>query len=418
MTQAPPSFRSVLNLTVLVAALGYFVDIFDLLLFGIVRKASLLSLGVPEADTLRIGILLHNTQVWGLLVGGILWGVLGDKRGRLSVLFGSIAMYSVANIANAFVDVMPGLSAIQWYAVWRFLAGLGLAGELGAAITLVGEVLPKEVRGYGTAVVAGVGVSGAVVANAVGKLMTWKMAYLVGGVLGLALLCLRIGVRESGMFHDMSQGETKRGDFLSLFTSWPRFLRYLRCILIGIPLWFGVGILMFYAPEFGKALGVTGPVTAGDAIAWCYTGLVIGDLGSGFLSQWLGSRKKVVGLFLTLTLLGVLAYLFIPNLSPRAFYWICFANGIAFGYWAVFVTVASEQFGTNLRATVTTTAPNFVRGAVSPMSLTFLWLATGCGWGVVKAALAVGLATLVFAYWSLAYMDETHGKDLDFLEVS
>jgi hypothetical protein len=248
--------------------------------------------------------------------------------------------------------------------------------------------------------------------------MTWKMAYLVGGVLGLALLCLRIGVRESGMFHDMSQGETKRGDFLSLFTSWPRFLRYLRCILIGIPLWFGVGILMFYAPEFGKALGVTGPVTAGDAIAWCYTGLVIGDLGSGFLSQWLGSRKKVVGLFLTLTLLGVLAYLFIPNLSPRAFYWICFANGIAFGYWAVFVTVASEQFGTNLRATVTTTAPNFVRGAVSPMSLTFLWLATGCGWGVVKAALAVGLATLVFAYWSLAYMDETHGKDLDFLEVS
>lgn len=406
------ALRQVLNITVLVAALGYFVDIFDLLLFGIVRKASLLSLGIPEAATLKIGILLQNGQVWGLLIGGIFWGVLGDRRGRLSVLFGSITLYSLANLANAFVTTIPA------YAACRFLAGLGLAGELGAAITLVGEVLPKEIRGYGTAVVAGVGVSGAVVANAVGKFMSWKMAYIVGGCLGLTLLMLRIGVRESGMFKDMRHENIERGNFISLFTSWERFLRYLRCILIGIPLWFGVGILMFYAPEFGKALHTTGPVTAGDAIAFCYTGLVLGDLGSGFLSQWLASRRKVVGLFLGMTMVGVIAYLFLPGLSPRAFYIVCFLNGIAYGYWAVFVTVASEQFGTNLRATVTTTAPNFVRAAVSPMSLGFLWLSANRGWGVVPAALVIGLTTLVLAYWSLAYMDETHGRDMDFLEVS
>jgi hypothetical protein len=410
-----PSLRSVFTLTVLVAALGYFVDIFDLLLFGILRKQSLLALGVPDEQTLAIGVLLHNTQVWGLVIGGVLWGILGDKRGRLSVLFGSIALYSVANIANAYVGVL-GPHAIAGYAVCRFVAGLGLAGELGAAITLVGETLPKEVRGYGTAIVAGVGVSGAVVANLVGKYLTWKASYLVGGVLGLALLGLRIGVAESGMFAHVHASEVTRGDFFSLFTSKHRFMRFLRCILVGIPLWFGVGILMFYAPEFAKALGVTGPITAGDAIAWCYSGLVIGDVGSGFLSQWMGSRRKALALFLAMTLTGILAYLFLRGLSPAQFYVLCFFNGIAYGYWAVFVTVSSEQFGTNLRATVTTSVPNFVRWSVSPMSLAFLWLAKTQGLGVVTAALMVGLPVVALGFWALAGLEETHGRDLDFLE--
>lgn len=425
---AKPSFRSALTLTVLVAALGYFVDIFDLLLFGILRQKSLLALGIPVEQTLTKGILLHNLQVWGLVLGGVVWGILGDKRGRLSVLFGSIALYSVANIANAYIAHLPGLSPFQWYAVFRFIAGFGLAGELGAAITLVGETLPKEVRGYGTGIVAGVGVSGAVVANLVGKHMSWDHAYLVGGILGLMLLCLRIGVAESGMFHQAQEQAVARGDFFSLFTSRDRFFRALRCTLIAVPLWFSVGILMFYAPEFARALGYTGPVTAGDAIAWCYAGLVVGDLGSGFLSQWLASRKRVLLICLIGTLLGILFNLFAKGLSPSAFYAFCFAFGLPLGYWAVFVTATSEQFGTNLRATVTISVPNFVRWSVSPMSLAFLWLAkdqevhllgmhfVGRNLGVLTAALIVGLTVMAIAFWALSGLTETHGRDLDFME--
>jgi hypothetical protein len=413
-----PSFRSALTLTVLVAALGYFVDIFDLLLFGILRQKSLLSLGIPMEQTLTKGILLHNLQVWGLVIGGIVWGILGDKRGRLSVLFGSIALYSLANILNAYIAHLPGLSPFAWYAVFRFVAGFGLAGELGAAITLVGETLPKEVRGYGTGIVAGVGVSGAVVANLIGKHLSWDHAYLVGGLLGLGLLALRIGVAESGMFHAAQEQAVARGDFFSLFTSKDRFLRALRCTLIAVPLWFAVGILMFYAPEFGRALGYTGPITAGDAIAWCYAGLVVGDLGSGFLSQWLASRRKVLLLCLVGTLAGVLFHLNMRGLSPSAFYGFCFAFGLPLGYWAVFVTATSEQFGTNLRATVTTSVPNFVRWSVSPMSLAFLWLARpeGRNLGVLTAALIVGLSVLALAFWALTGLEETHGRDLDFME--
>jgi MFS transporter, putative metabolite:H+ symporter len=395
-------------MTVLVAALGYFVDIFDLLLFGIVRVPSLQSLGVPKAELLSIGGLIDNTQTIGLLLGGILWGVLGDKRGRLSVLFGSIALYSVANLANAFVQTVPQ------YAVCRFFAGLGLAGELGAAITLVSEVVSKESRGYSTAIVAAIGVSGAVVANFVAKTLSWKGAYIVGGCLGLLLLVARISVAESGMFRQVAAKGTSRGDFGMLFRSWERFFRYLRCIAIGVPLWFGVGILMKYSPEFAEYLKVTGPIKAGDAIAWCYAGLVLGDFGSGFLSQWMASRKKVLAIFTSAAIVCVLVYLFSTGLSPRAFLTICFCCGLAFGYWAVFVTVAAEQFGTNLRATVTTTVPNFVRGSVTPMFLSFLWLKGHVT--IIHAALIIGAVVFTLALVSLAYMDETHGRDLDFLE--
>jgi MFS transporter, putative metabolite:H+ symporter len=408
MTPKSSPLRSAFNITVLVAALGYFVDIFDLLLFGIVRVPSLQSLGVAKAELLSIGGLIDNTQTIGLLLGGILWGVLGDKRGRLSVLFGSIALYSVANLANAFVETVPQ------YAVCRFFAGLGLAGELGAAITLVSEVVPKESRGYSTAIVAAVGVSGAVVANFVAKTLSWKGAYIVGGCLGLLLLVARISVAESGMFRQVAADGTSRGDFAMIFRSRERFFRYLRCIAIGVPLWFGVGILMKYSPEFAEYLKVTGPIKAGDAIAWCYAGLVLGDFGSGFLSQWMGSRRKVLAIFTGAAIVCVLVYLFSTGLSPRAFLAICFCCGLAFGYWAVFVTVAAEQFGTNLRATVTTTVPNFVRGSVTPMFLSFLWLKGHVS--IIHAALIIGAVVFTLAFVSLAYMDETHGRDLDFLE--
>ena len=295
----PSKFRQLLQVPVIVAALGYFVDIYDLLLFSIVRVPSLKYLGVPEGELLEKGVFLINMQMAGMLIGGILWGVLGDKKGRLSVLFGSIVLYSLANIANGFV------TGVEQYAVLRFIAGIGLAGELGAGITLVSEILPKEIRGYGTALVASVGVLGAVLAYFVADLFDWQIAYFIGGGLGLLLLLLRVSVFESGIFKDLKEKPVTRGNFFSLFTSSRQFYKYLNCILIGLPIWFVIGILVTFSPEFGKALGVAAPIKAGKAIMFAYIGLSLGDFSSGFLSQSLGSRRRVVLLFILLTTLFV-----------------------------------------------------------------------------------------------------------------
>jgi MFS family permease len=405
----PATLRSALTLTVVVGALGYFVDIFDLLLFPIVRQPSLLAIGVPEARLLDVGAALLQWQMWGMLIGGIFWGVLGDKKGRRSVLFGSIALYSAANILNAFVD------HYGQYAALRFLAGFGLAGELGAAITLVSETLSKEARAYGTMIVATVGVSGAVVGGLVARLLDWQTAYIVGGVLGLFLLLLRIGVGESGMFDAVrSNDAVERGNFFQLFTSGERFARYVRCILIGTPLWYGVGILITFAPEFAPHLGVRGEIDSAVSVALCYAGLTLGDFSSGFLSQRLASRKKVVGLYIGLTTICIVLYCTVEGLSSTAFYGLCAVLGFALGYWAVFVTVASEQFGTNLRATVTTTVPNFVRGSLVPIAALFNLAREHMA--ITHAALAVGLGTVALAALALVGMRETHGRDLDFVE--
>ena len=392
------------------AALGNFVDVFDLLLFPIVRQPSLTDLGIPQGDAqVSATFLLLNSQMVGMLLGGIFWGVLGDKKGRLSTLFGSIALYSVANIANAFVDGIPS------YAVWRFLAGLGLGGELGAAVTLVSEILPKNLRAYGTAIVAGVGIFGTVTASLVGKYLPWRTAYLVGGGLGLVLLVTRFSLRESGMFRNLGrEADVTRGDFLSLFTRGERFLRYLRCILIGLPTWFVVAILITSAPEFAPKVGVTGPVAAGTAVAFGYSGTALGSFASGILSQTWRSRKKVVLLFILGMLLGVATYLTVRGLTPTAFYLLGGYLGFTAGYWAVFVTIAAEQFGTNLRATVATTVPNFVRGMVVPITLLFQFFRNY--YRLEASALLVGAICLVAAFFALNALDETFHKDLDYYE--
>jgi len=402
------SFRQIMSLTVLVASLGYFVDMFDLLLFPILRQPSLAALGIPPGGQLEVYRNLLNAQMIGMLLGGIFWGMLGDKRGRLSTLFGSIALYSIANIANAFVHTT------HTYLLWRFVAGFGLAGELGAAVTLVSEILPKDLRGYGTTIVAAVGIFGTVAATLVGTYFPWRVGYLVGGGLGLVLLMLRIGIRESAMFKNLEAGTVTRGDFLSLFTSPERLARYLRCILIGLPTWFVVGILVNLSPEFAPILGVTGPVHAGTAVAFCYSGITLGSLLSGVLSQLWGTRKKVVALFIGVTLASVLAYLGLRGLSPAAFYLLALALGLGSGYWAVFVTIAAEQFGTNLRSTVATTVPNFVRGAVPLITGSFV--AFKAPLGFVGSAAVVGAVCFALALVSLVGLRETHGRDLDFLE--
>ena len=400
---------------VIIAALGYFVDIYDLLLFGIVRTASLTDLGLTGQANRDAGEFLISMQMYGMLLGGILWGILGDKRGRLSVLFGSIFTYSVANIANGMVN------SVESYAIWRFIAGIGLAGELGAGITLVAETLPKEKRGYGTMIVAAVGLTGAVVANLVYQVFQdWRLCYYAGGVLGLLLLFLRMSVRESFLYTQMEGVQAGKGKFFSLFTDKKRFIKYMQCILIGIPLWFMIGVLITFSPEFAKALGVQGAETikAGHAIAWCYTGLVLGDICSGLLSQFLRSRKKVMTIFLLLNLTMVFIYLNTYGLSKPMFYILCMAMGFSVGYWVIFVTIAAEQFGTNIRATVTTTVPNFVRGSLPLIILMYQYFRDSTFAGdILKAGMVVGSILAAISFLALWRMKETFSADLDYTET-
>jgi putative MFS transporter len=415
-----PDSRRAVNLAVLVAALGYFVDIYDLILFSVVRVPSLKSLGVTGQALLDHGVHIINMQMMGMLIGGVLWGVLGDRRGRLSVLFGSIILYSLANIANAFPDRIAAATGgafdtLTVYAVVRFVAGVGLAGELGAGITLVSESMRKETRGYGTATVAAVGICGGLVAVTVSKATDWRTAYLIGGVLGLALLALRLGVMESGLFRNLRARSVSRGNFFALFASWTRARRYLSVILIGVPIWYVVGILATFALEIGQAMGMRVGPNPGNAVFAVYAGLAFGDLASGFLSQLLRTRKKVLATFLAATALAVVAYFTLGRTSLTAFYAVCVLLGVTSGYWAVFVTVASEQFGTNIRATVTTTAPNFVRGSLVLVTMAFQ--AGKPHLGVAGSALLIGGVALAIAALALFGLDETYGKDLDFVET-
>lgn len=401
-------FKHLLQIPVLVAALGYLVDMYDLFLFSVVRIPSLLSLGSAPDRLMDDGIILLNLQMAGLLIGGIFWGILGDKRGRLSVLFGSILIYSLANIANGFVNTF------EQYAVLRFIAGIGLAGELGAGITLVAEVLPKKIRGYGTTLVATMGVLGAVLAYFMADLFEWRTSYFIGGGLGILLLVLRMKVFESGVFVKMKSKNVERGNVLMLFNNRKRFLKYIKCILIGLPIWFVVGILITFSPEFGKALGITEPVNAGKAVMFSFTGQVIGDLASGFLSQYFQSRKKIILTFMLISSGMAATYLLFPTNDITVFYIICALLGFANGYWTLFVTVAAEMFGTNLRATVATSVPNFVRGAIIPLTALFIQFKSTLG--VLYAAAAVGLITFTIALIALKYLDETFSKDLNYVE--
>jgi MFS family permease len=395
---------------IIVAALGYFVDIYDLIVFNVVKNESLMALGFSGEELKNSEIYLFNLQMTGMLLGGIIWGMLGDIKGRVSVLFGSIFLYSVANIANAFV------TSIDQYAFWRLIAGLGLAGELGAGITLVSESMEKEKRGYGTMIIVTFGALGAVVASLVGQSFGWQTTYIVGGCMGLALLLLRAGAFESGMYESLkSNKDVKKGNLLSLFSNRQNFLKYLSCIVIGLPIWFVIGVLINLSNRFGEALHTDTPVNVADSVMYAYLGLSFGDLLSGLFSQWLRSRKKVVMGYLLFTLVLLFVYLFNGNVTDGYFRFMCFMLGAATGYWALFVTIASEQFGTNIRSTVTNTVPNFVRGAVVPITLSFKSLVPSLG--IINAALVVGLVCVALAMLGTWYVKESFSKDLNYYEL-
>lgn len=416
MKSGKTDLQYLFSMPVIIAALGYFVDIYDLQLFGIVRIPSLESLGLSPEEVDSVGVKIINLQMIGLLLGGILWGSLGDKKGRLSVLFGSIITYSLANIACGFIPQIHFMDQVEAYKWLRFIAGIGLAGELGAGITLVSEVLPPRLRAKGTSLVAGVGLFGAVVANYTVQLSgEWTIAYWVGGVMGVLLLLLRVGVLESGMFKSIQQKEDViKGNFFAFFTSRERFIKYLKCIGIGLPTWFCIGILVYLCNQFGEALGIPEKVAPGMAIMWAYVGISAGDLLSGFISHWMESRKKAIAFMMGMSLLGVIYYLFGGMKSVTTVYIVCVWLGFWTGYWAMFVTVGAEQFGTNLRATAATTIPNMVRGSVAIMTTLFTLIKPSAGTimaGAIVAAICYGLG-----FYSTLTIKETHNKDLNYLE--
>ncbi len=417
MEKEKSDWQHLSSLPVVVAALGYFVDIYDLQLFGIVRVPSLESLGLSKEEVDTIGSTILNYQMIGLLLGGILWGVLGDRKGRLSVLFGSIITYSLANIACGMVPQITFMEPTEAYKWLRFIAGIGLAGELGAGITLVSESLPTRLRALGTSLVAGIGLLGAVVATFTVKLSgEWTWAYFIGGGMGFLLLLLRVGVFESGLYQNMHH-TVSRGNFFSFFTSWERLVRYLKCIGIGLPTWFCIGILAYMSNIFGEALGVPEKVQPGLAIMWAYIGISAGDFFSGFLSHTLASRKKAILYMMLFALLGVIIILFAGIHTANGLYAMYAWLGLGTGYWAMFVTVGAEQFGTNLRATAATTVPNMVRGLVVPMNLLFMFLkGESVGMSVIASGAVVGVIAFGLGIYSTLTISESHGRDLDFIE--
>jgi MFS transporter, putative metabolite:H+ symporter len=400
----------VLSLPVIVGALGYFVDIYDLLLFSIIRKGSLTDLGVAGDQVTSAGENIISIQMIGLLIGGIIWGMMGDKKGRLSVLFGSIILYSLANIVNGFV-----VNTTQ-YAIIRFIAGVGLAGELGAGITLVSELVPKEKRGIATSMVAGIGLTGAVFAFVMKEEFSWRTCYFIGGGLGLLLLILRISVFESGMFNEVKKMNVQRGNFLMLFNNADRFKRYALGILIGLPTWFVIGVLVTFSSEFAVQMGIKEKIDPGKAVMFAYAAISLGDILVGFVSQWFRSRKKALFLFYGITVVFMILFFTVQwNGSAAMMYWICAGLGFGTGFWAIFVTMGAEQFGTNIRATAATTIPNMVRGMLALFIIPLfkgLRSVTDYYTGGWIAAIIIMIIAIVAA----VNTKETFGKDLNFVE--
>ncbi|MBK7882524.1 MAG: MFS transporter [Chitinophagaceae bacterium] len=400
---------SIFSIAVIVAALGYFVDIYDLLLFNIVRVDSLKDLGLSPALIKSEGEFIISIQMLGLLVGGIIWGVMGDKKGRLSVLFGSIILYSIANIVNGFVQTP------NQYALVRFIAGVGLAGELGAGITLVSELTLKEKRGLATSVVAGIGLTGAVAAYFISQSFDWRTCYFIGGGLGLCLLLLRISVFESGLYNNLKEQNVKKGSFIMFFSNKQRFKKYMLSILVGLPTWYVIGILVAFSNDFAKAFGISEEVLPKKSTMYAYVAIAIGDVLAGFVSHWLRSRKKALFIFYILTVISIVFYFTRQNGTAAGMYAICAAMGFSTGFWAIFVTMAAEQFGTNLRATAATTVPNMVRGALPLMILLFNGLQHVTDY--ITAGWITGVIVMAISIIAAALTNETYGKDLNYVEV-
>jgi MFS transporter, putative metabolite:H+ symporter len=395
-------------LAIIASALGFFVDLYDIIILSIVRSKSLLDMGVAESELLTKGVSLINIQMVGMLIGGFLWGIIGDKFGRLSVLFGSIVLYSAATFANAYA------TTFDMYMFLRFLAGVGLAGELGAAITLVTEQMPQKYRGIGPAIIGGCGMLGAIAGAYIGGKYSWQFTYQLGGGLGFLLLILRMGVLESGLFNLMKEKTSNKGDLRLLFKNKAYIIKYVSICLLGFPVWYVNGVVMTFTPEIAKAWGMETIPSVSAVFTYYFIGLAFGDLTGGFVSQYLQSRKKTIMLYLSMYAVGAILFFSIGNRSLTLYYGLLLFLGFCVGYSIVLLTLAAEQYGTNIRATVTTSSLNMLRATVIPQTLLFGFLNPIIG--TVNSAMVVGVIAILLAYWGLSNLEETFHKDLNYTE--
>lgn len=395
-------------LAIIASALGFFVDLYDIIILSIVRSKSLLELGIPETELLSKGVFLINIQMVGMLIGGFVWGIIGDKIGRLSVLFGSIILYSTATFANAYAP------NFEIYLLLRFLAGLGLAGELGAAITLVTEQMPQKYRGIGPAIIGGSGMLGAIVGAYIGGKYSWQFTYQLGGGLGFALLILRLGVLESGLFNAMKDKTSNKGNLRLLFKNKDYIIKYISICVLGFPVWYVNGVVMTFTPEIAKAWGMTEIPSVSSVFTYYFIGLTFGDLTGGFVSQYLKSRKKAIRLYLSMYAVATMVFFTVGNHSLTLYYGLLLFLGFCVGYSIVLLTLAAEQYGTNIRATVTTSTLNILRATVIPQTLLFGFLSPYIG--IVNSVMVVGVVAILLAFWGLSNLEETFHKDLNYME--
>jgi MFS transporter, putative metabolite:H+ symporter len=398
-----------LALGIIVSALGFFVDLYDIMALGAVGEASLKSIGITDKALLEKGVTtLQNWQMGGMVIGGFLWGIIGDKYGRLKVLFGSIILYSLFTLLNAFV------LNLNQYVICRFIAGIGLAGELGAGITLVSEQMQKEKRGLGPAIIAGFGVLGAIVAVFISKIYNWQTVFIVGGVLGFCLLILRVGVVESGLFKITQHTKVSKGNFLIILRNKNYLKKFICILLVGIPGWYANGILIQLTPYVSESMGMTVIPSKGTVIIYFFIALCVGDIMGGVISQWLKSRKKSIYLFLSLHAVMLLLFFTIGKTSVQVYYTIFAGIGFSVGFVIQLFTLAAENFGTNIRTLVTSSGLNLVRAWVIPCSLAYTWLNNNFTILKWQSAAAIGFVAIVLALFALRQLDETFDNDLEF----
>lgn len=402
----PALTTRVLNATVIVTALGYFIDLFDYYVFLVTRQKVLTDFGFSGSQLMETGLYMVNLQFAGLLVGGVIFGVLGDKIGRKQSLLGSILLYSIATLASGMTH------NIDVFAALRFIAGIGIAGEVGVGVTMVSETMDKNRRGLGVTAFIGVGLLGVVAAALMSELLHWRTCYIIGGLAGLLLLVTRIWVMEPQMFTDLNKS-VKRGSFRVLFASPDGVRRYVLCILLAVPVFFGVSIIATLSPELSIALGASPPASVSTTMIIAYTMMVIGEIVIGLLSQRLKSRKKVIALFLVLMAITLGVGFHNGALDATGYYILAGVVGFFMGYWVNFIALSAEQFGTNVRSLAANTIPNFTRGTTIAINMAFLALKDD---GVVYAASIVGFTVIVIALLALWKLPETFGKDLDYTE--
>jgi MFS transporter, putative metabolite:H+ symporter len=381
---------------------GYFIDIFDLVLFSTLRISSFEELKIT--DPTYWTVVFFNLQMTGILVGGIFWGKMADIKGRSWSFMGTILVFSIANIINGLT------SSLTVYGICRFIAGFGLAGEMGSGIALICEKVPDEKRSLYLGFVSSLGCIGAVLSGWLGDIVYWRYLFIGSGFAGILLTLLRKNLLEPDLFRKTATLNIPRGQWKTLFQSPPDLIRFILLIFLGIPMWYIIGILWSFSTEMTSTIGLN-IFTSGQAILWGYVGVWMGDMLMPFVSQFLKSRIFTIQICLIMMLLGVIyLFQFQPH-SLLSFQLTHIFLGFTIGYWAVYATLCGESFGTNIRALTSTSLPSLIRFSSIPMMIIYQY---GRDENELNIALGMGLTVLCISMITTYFIKDTFQKDIDF----